>query len=227
MNEYTTDIRDLDCLLLAKIGGAQYYEVHTIVRERDGVRETIGRASDWPLIKERATNAELAALLTATIQHVSESEAHVAELIARQTVYEQHIAALEQALAEMQPPPTLPPTEIQEAEQAFVQAAAPVPRDGKVPCDHPGCDARVWPRGLNAHKTRKHGADRQPIAVVAPTPAIALPPIALALGERPWRCANPRCSGAHARSVAQPDLCIRCVVELTDTHLSNGHQVAA
>jgi len=121
MTEYTTDIRDLDCAPLGKINGATYYELHQIVRDRDGVRETIGRASDWPLIKLTAEKAELEQLLSSTLHQVSESEQHVAtlsalltrseglstdanchvvELTGRLSLYERHIAALEAALAE-------------------------------------------------------------------------------------------------------------------------------
>lgn len=178
MTEYTTDHRALDRVPLGRINGAAYYELHTIVRELGGVQETIGRASDWPIISRDARLAELTALLSSTIQHVSEaeqqvqllsadlaiseefradSECHVAELITRISVYEEHIARLETALAET--PAQIPPPEAESAEMAFLASIAllEAPDDGRVPCDYPGCTDRVKPNGLAIHKRKIHG----------------------------------------------------------------------
>lgn len=237
MNEYiTTDIRDLDSLPLGKVHGSHYYEQRLVLRiAPDGTRAIVGKASDWPLIKLQAENAELTMLLVVSEERSIDADCHVSELVGRISCYERHIAALEQALAETQPPPQIAPAEAESAEAAFVQVAAPVLRDGKVSCDHPGCDARVKPRGLPTHKRQAHGVaglighkgktpdpslderrkcphctarpkmegmrahierkhPEQITVVAAPTPAHILE--ALSLGERPWRCANPACSGA-------------------------------
>lgn len=230
MNEYTTDARELDTLYLATIGGVDFYEVRQIVKQDAGGRSVVGRGSDWPIISRDAQIRELTALLTASEARSVEADTHCAELISRQTGYLDHIAALEAALSRELP--SIAKQDAAQAEQpapavgpgACVQAAAPIEpaemaKDGKIPCDWPGCDARVKPQGIGAHKARQHG-----YRVASPPPPT--PPIALELPELPWRCANPSCSGAHARSVSDPAHCIRCVVEALAPY-TNGHQAVA
>lgn len=234
----TTDIRDLDFLFLATIGGRDYYEQRLILRIDGQKRDVVGRSSDWPLIEVRAHNAELTALLTASERHSVEADCHVAELLARLSGYEEHIAALEQALAENEPPPALPPADVAQAEQAFLASIAlleaPTPAaadeilspDTRRKC--PYCRERPKLIGMQAHIERKHPEQITVVAVPTPAaaPAVSVPPIALELGEPPWRCAQ--CQGTtHARSIEQPAFCIRCVVAAVDAHTTNGHQVAA
>ena len=235
MTEYTThaqlDIRELDNLYLATIGGVDYYEERWIVKQQDGRRCCVGRASDWPLIEVRAHNAELTALLTASERHSVEAECHVAELLTRLSGYQEHIAALEVALAETQSPAITAP-EAETAEQAFVQAAAPIDAPTPALADEilspdtrrkcPYCNERPKLSGMQAHMERRHPDQVQVAVVAVPTP----PSIALSLGEAPWRCAQCQ-TATHARSIEQPAFCIRCVVAATDTHTTNGHQVAA
>jgi hypothetical protein len=247
----TPDIRELDCLYLATIGGVDYFETRQIVKMDNGVRSVVGLASAWPLIQRDARIGELTALLVASERRSIEADCHVSELLARLSAYDELFAVT-------------PP-----AEMADEAPAPPHLRDdGRVPCDYPGCADRVKPRGLSAHKRQAHGvvglighkpteaADRSPSmderrkcphctarprqselashivrrhaaqTTVAPTPTPAPEPIAIALGEQPWRCAS--CGGdAHARSLKVPTLCIRCVVAQTDGMLTNGHLAAA
>jgi hypothetical protein len=238
MNEYTTDLRELDNLYLATIGGVDFYETRQIVKQDNGVRSVVGRASDWPLIQRDAQIRELTALLTAIergraemdISYVEQAcrlSAYKDELddaVAATLIYKAHIAALEAALAETQPP-ALPPSDVAQAEAAFVASIAllEAPKDSRVACDHPGCETRVWPRGVKLHKKRMHGTTLTEPAT--PDPQVLPAPIALELGEPPWRCAQ--CSSAtHARSLKEPSLCIKCVVAAIEPH-TNGHQVAA
>lgn len=215
MNEYTTDVRDLDNLFLETIGGDDYYEVRQIVRRANGVRSVIGRASDWPMIRVCAQLADRTALLIASERRSVDADCHVVELLTRLSAYAEHIAALEAALAEAT---LITDPEAETAEQAFVERVEIV-KDGKVPCDE--CDARVWPRGLTNHKRLKHRAS---------APDVAATPVhireALELPESPWRCELCH-EHTHARSLQQPALCIRCVVEAVDHANGNGHQVAA
>lgn len=240
MNEYTTtDVRDLDCVPLARIGGCQYYETRSIVKDDGQTREIVGRASDWPLIKLTAENAELRAqntelthLLVASEERSIDADCQVVELITQRSIFQEHIAALEQALAETQPAQITPP-EAESAEAAFAEATAPM--DAPTPAETaasamvspdtrrkcPYCNERPKLIGMQAHMERKH-PDRVEVAIVAaPTP-----PLALALGEAPWHCAQCQ-TNTHARSLERPAFCIRCVVSATDAQLSNGHQVAA
>jgi hypothetical protein len=223
MNEYTTtDVHDLDCVPLARIGGETYYELRQIVRDNGVRREVAGRASEWPLIEARAQRDEYAALLVASEERSIDADCQVVELLTRIDAYAQHIAALEAALAEAALPRITPP-EAEIVEQAFVQAvsAPAAPDDGRIPCDYPGCDARIKPRGLLNHKRLAHGQ-----ALAAPAPAPVTPPeIALELGEAPWRCAQCHLD-THTRSIERPAFCIRCVLAAIEPH-TNGHQVAA
>lgn len=242
MHEYTTpDIRDLDCLYLATIGGADYYELRSVVRRQDGVQTLIGRASDWPLIAARAQLAELTALLTASERRSVEADCHVVELLARLDAYEAHIAAIEAALteaaaertaAEIAAAPTVfvvepvPP----QVEQLVARLKSPATEspDTRRKCSH--CNARPKLAGMQAHIERTH-PDQVQVArpggragVAAPPTAAA--PIALELGEAPWRCAS--CGkDAHARSLERPAICKKCLAESVDAHLSNGHLAAA
>jgi len=248
----TTDVRDLDCLFLATIGGADYYEVRQIVRSAGGVRSVVGRASDWPLIHRDARITELTTLLTASEQRSVEADCHVAELLARLSACEEQIAAAAPA---------------EKAEESPAAPAQLRHDDGKIPCDHPGCLDWVSPRGLGIHKRKAHGivgetghkpsmaadqshsqdkqkkcpycrsrpklsgldahiAREHPEHTTIVAVATHAPPIVLALGERPWAC--DRChESTHARSLKDPALCIRCVVASADAAHTNGHLAAA
>jgi hypothetical protein len=262
-----TDIRELDNLYLATIGGIDFYETRQIVRHENGVRSVVGRASDWPVIKLQAEKAELTWLVTSIERARAEQDVSMVEQACRLAaykdelddavaaigIYKAHIAALEQALSETALPRITPP-EAETAEAAFVAAAAPTefvpmpippqvaqlverlrtPRsertvdiDGRVACDHPGCDARLKPRGLLnhkrlAHKVRTTDAPTPPLAPLAPV----ITPIALELGERPWLCATCH-ESTHVRSIERPAICIRCAVRQANAVFTNGHQVAA
>lgn len=211
----TPDVRDLDCLYLATIGGADYYELRQVVKEENGRRTVIGRASEWLLIEARAQRDEYAALATTSAQQAAESEIHCAELISRLSAYEEHIAALEAALNETAAAaPSLTPPEAERAEQAFVEVAQP--SSPAHPC--PDCGKTfATEKALGGHRGRMHGAYKQAVAPAAPD---------LALVEPPWRCANPDCKGAHARSLKDPRLCFACANAEVTAPL-NGHLVAA
>jgi hypothetical protein len=236
----TPDVRDLDCLFLATIGGVDYYETRQIVKQDNGVRSVVGLASNWPLISRDARITELTQLLTASEQRSVEADCHVAELLARLSSYEEQIAS---AAAEV------------------VEVVERRPEDGKIPCDHPGCLDWIKPRGMAAHKRQAHGvvgttghhpsmaADQSPetgarrkcpycrlrpliigmdahIARAHPKQPPIEPPLARALGEPPWRCGS--CGkDTHARSTAHPALCIKCVVASADAAHTNGHLAAA
>jgi hypothetical protein len=240
----TPDVRDLDCLYLATIGGCDYYETRQIVRSDNGVRSVVGLASDWPIIQRDVRIRELTALLVASERRSVEADCHVAELLARLSAYEELFAVTPMA--------------------AGVEVVEVARDDGKIPCDHPDCLDWVKPRGLAAHKRQAHGisitgalsaskaalgADSAPpmrrkcpycnerpkvvgldahIKRKHPNEALAstdAPPIAIAPIETPWRCAS--CGGdAHARSLKDPNLCIRCVVAHA-VPLTNGHLAAA
>jgi hypothetical protein len=247
----TPDVRDLDCLYLATIGGCDYYETRQIVRSAGGVRSVVGLASDWPLIQRDARIRELTQLLTASEQRSIEADCHVAELIARLSAYEEQLAVS-------------PKAELVAAAAAIAPAPPQLRRDdGRVPCDHPDCLDWVKPRGLSAHKRQAHGisitgalnartaaldADSLPpqrrkcpycrlrplvvgmdahIARAHPEhTTAAAAPIAIALGERPWVCDHCQ-ESTHARSLKDPALCIRCVVASADASHTNGHLAAA
>jgi hypothetical protein len=114
MNEYTTDVRDLDNLYLATIANTDYYEVRQIVKVANGRRETVGRASDWPIIQRDAQIAELSWLIASQERGRAEQDVLMVELACRLSAFEDelanattqignlkaHIAALEAALAE-------------------------------------------------------------------------------------------------------------------------------
>lgn len=248
MHTTITDVRDLDCVFLATIAGNDYFETRQIVRQANGVRAVVGRASDWPVLARDAQIRELTALLTASERRSVEAECHVAELIARLSSYEDLFAL--HAPAEV-------------TETAEVTAPITARADGRVPCDHPDCLDWIKPRGMAAHKRQAHGISitgavksapaktetggrkkcpycterpkaiglqahierRHPehTAVIgAPTPI----PLALALGDVPWRCAG--CGGdgsVHTRSVQRPTHCMKCVVDQIAP--TNGHRVAA
>jgi hypothetical protein len=245
----TLDVRDLDCLYLATIGGADYYETRQIVRSAGGVRSVVGLASDWPLIQRDARITELTALLVASEQRSVEADCHVAELLARLSAYEAQIAIAPAADEAVEPM----------AEMAQLR------EDGKIPCDHPGCLHWVDPRGLGIHKRKAHGvigktghrasmaADQSPsvderrkcpycrlrpliidmdahIARAHPEHLAiverAAGPIAIALGDAPWRCDHCH-ESTHAWSLKDPALCIRCVVASADAPLTNGRLAAA
>ena len=236
----TTDVRDLDCLFLATIGGADYFETRQIVRSDNGVRSVVGLASDWPLIQRDARIAELTALLVASERRSVEDDCHVAELIARLSAYEELFAV--SPAAELQAAPAAPaPPQLR-------------PDDGRIPCDYPGCLDKVWPRGLALHKKRAHGIvgeighksaggqKKCPYCAARPkaigldahikrahpehTTAAAAPPIAIAPIEAPWRCDHCH-ESTHARSLKVPALCIRCVISAADAAVTNGHLAAA
>jgi hypothetical protein len=138
MRNSTTDVRELDNLYLATIGGVDFYEVRQIVKMDNGVRSVVGRASDWPLIQRDAQIRELTWLVTSIERARAEQDvAHVEQACRLAATEDQlagavteignlkaHITALEAALAETQPPQITPP-EAETAEAAFVQAAAP------------------------------------------------------------------------------------------------------
>jgi hypothetical protein len=234
MNEYTTDVRELDNLYLATIAGVDYYEVRQVVRRENGVRSIVGRASDWPLIKLTAENAELAALLVASEGRSVEADCHVAELLARLSAYEEQITALEAEKAEQAFKAVAADLKAQPTE--FVEAPIPAPIEQLVkrlqaPKSAPGaelstdvrrkcpyCTSRPKVVGLQAHIERAHPEHVTVVAV--PT----VPPIALELGEPPWRCAQCH-TDAHARSLKDSARCIRCVVEAAEH--TNGHLLAA
>ena len=242
----TPDVRDLDCLFLATIGGADYFETRQIVRSDNGVRSVVGLASDWPLIQRDARINELTALLVASERRSVEADCHVSELLARLSAYEELVAVSPKA-------------------EPMATAAAAASSAGAAACDH--CDWRGHPKGLAPHKKRAHGvageighkpskaADQWPenerkkcpycrlrplvvgmdahiarahpehapiVAVPTPTPAS----IAIALGEAPWRCDHCH-ESTHARSLKVPALCIRCVISAADAAATNGHLAAA
>lgn len=276
MEHSTTDVRDLDCLYLATIGGCDYFETRQIVRQENGVRRVVGLASAWPVIEARAQRDEYASFVAAFARMQADADNQLLEARAREHTYLDHIAALEACLAEQAAAQTAAdiaahPTEfvvepVPPQVEALVTRLTQPRDDGRIPCDHPGCMDWVKPRGLPAHKRQAHGvaglighkpseaADSSPSmderrkcphckarprlselnshivrlhatqATVAPAPIIT--PIALALGERPWECDH--CHEAtHARSLAQPTLCIRCVAARADTILTNGRLAAA
>jgi hypothetical protein len=249
----TSDVRDLDCLFLATIGGCDYYETRQIVKQDNGVRSVVGLASNWPLISRDARITELTQLLTASEQRSVEADCHVAELLARLSNYEEQI----------EPPIVGQIHADADSESALVAPVSAVAArdDGKIPCDHPGCLYWIKPRGMAAHKRQAHGisitgarsappadtemggrkkcphCNERPKAIGLAahierkhpeTVAIAAvrEPIAIALGDAPWRCAQCQ-SGAHARSLKDPALCIRCVVAHADAAHTNGHLAAA
>ncbi|MDQ2995433.1 MAG: hypothetical protein M3R61_00025 [Chloroflexota bacterium] len=225
MEKYTTeDVRDLDCVFLATIAGADYYELRQIMRVDGQQRAVIGRASDWPMIQRDAENAELAALLTASERRSLDADTHCVELLSRLSAYAEHIAALEACLADANAPaPQIAPPEAAQASIAQWEA----PDDGKVPCDHPGCHDRVKLQGRGAHKRHKHGVagliGHKPSAKQAS--AITPSPNAWALAESPWRCAE--CgTDTHAPSIERTALCIRCVVAAVEPR-TNGHRAVA
>jgi DNA-directed RNA polymerase subunit RPC12/RpoP len=249
----TPDVRDLDCLFLATIGGVDYYETRQIVKQDNGVRSVVGLASNWPLISRDARITELTQLLTASEQRSVEADCHVAELLARLSNYEEQI----------EPPIVGQIHADADSESAFIAPVSAVAArdDGKIPCDFPGCLDWVKPRGLPAHKRQAHGvvgttghhpsmaADQSPetdarrkcpycrlrpliigmdahIARAHPKQPPIEPPIALALGDAPWRCSACH-TDAHARSLKDPARCIRCVVASADAAHTNGHLAAA
>lgn len=87
----TADVRDLDCVPLGRVGGADYYEVHSIVRDQGGKREIIGRASEWPTIQARAKAAHFEQVLM-------QSENHVAQLIQERDALRDEVAMLRAAV---------------------------------------------------------------------------------------------------------------------------------
>lgn len=218
--EYTTDIRELDNLYLATIGGVDYYEVRQIVKQDNGVRSIVGRASDWPVIEQRAQNADLAALLVASERRSVEADCHCVELLTRLAAYAEHIAALEAAIAEWaSAPPQLAPAEANAAEAAFLASIALLEAPG-YPCPDCPKSFRTF-KALGGHRARMHGAYKDVLqAVPTPTPPIALP-------ESPFRCSN--CGNdTHARSLETPAICIRCAVGLAERAVNGtGHRVAA
>jgi hypothetical protein len=245
----TPDVRDLDCLHLATIGGVDYFETRQIVKMDNGVRSVVGLASAWPLIQRDARIGELTALLVASERRSVEADCHVSELIARLSAYEELFAVTPAAA------PLSTETPLQNQERMFAEQAAI--NAGAAACDH--CDWRGHPKGLAPHKKRAHGVagrighkpisaddpntrrkcphcDERPKAVGLDahikrkhpehTTAAAAPPIAIALGEAPWRCAS--CgTDTFARSVADPTICKKCLIARTDGALSNGHLAAA
>jgi hypothetical protein len=237
----TPDVRDLDCLYLATIGGVDYFETRQIVKMDNGVRSVVGVSSAWPLIQRDARIAELTALLVASERRSVEADCHVSELIARLSAYEELFAVSPKA-----------------EPMAAAAAIAPAPPqlrhdDGRIPCDHPGCLDWVRPRGLGLHKKRAHGVAGEightsaggqkkcPYCAARPKAigldahikrahpehtTAAAAPIAIALGERPWVCDHCH-ESTHARSLKDPALCIRCVVASADASHTNGHLAAA
>jgi hypothetical protein len=268
----TPDIRDLDCLYLATIGGCDYYETRQIVKVDNGVRRVVGLASAWPVIQRDARIAELTALLVASERRSVEADCYVVELTARLSAYDELFALHPPAEPPIEPPIESPiePAAPAARESPDVRLALDRCTDGRIPCDYPGCLDWVKPRGLPIHKRQAHGVSTTGVAstpapaapdadsapplrrkcpycterpkavglqahiarrhpeqttvIAVPTPTIT--PIALALGERPWECDHCH-ESTHARSLAQPTLCIRCVVLTADTILSNGHLAAA
>jgi hypothetical protein len=146
--------------------------------------------------------------------------------------------------------PEMAETPLQNQARMLAAQAASLSEDGRIPCDHPGCTARVHPKGLGIHKAKAHGV--KGAAGTHPREAAAWPDlgerkkcphcrvrplitgmnahIARAHPERlsvvaaptpppridaPWRCAQCN-TDAHARSLKDPALCIRCVVAHAD-----------
>ena len=253
MGDLTTvlDVRDLDRIHLARIGGCDYYEVRQIVRDDGRTRQALGLASAWPVIKLTAENAELAVLLTASEERSADADCHVGELLARQSSYEAEIARLRLQLEQAT---LVPPAVALAATGLTPPQPVEMDADGRVACDYPGCTDRVKPRGLGAHKRRAHGiagaAGHHPTEAAAPawscatcgasddravadetrckacvrsSMAVVSVPLAMALGEPPWRCENCQ-SSTHTRSLSDPARCMRCAA---DVIVTNGHRVAA
>lgn len=149
------------------------------------------------------------------VRQIVRDDGHTREIIGRASDWpiisrDARIAALEQRIAELEAAAVRPAP-------AIVPIDPPPPDDGLAPCDWPGCADRVKPRGLGAHKRRKHGALVPPTAGDPP----ALPPIVHI--ESPWRCAT-CASTTHTQSLSDPTRCMRCAADkLTQT---NGHTVA-
>lgn len=88
-------------------------------------------------------------------------------------------------------------------------------RDKRTPC--PECGKQVWPGSLKRHLAERH-TDLGAALTMPPWPALQ---ITEDLGD--WRCAV--CKGtAHARSLNQPDRCLRCAAHSPTN--GNGHGVA-
>ncbi|SRR6266508_3734317 len=229
MSEYTTDVRELDNLYLATIGGADYYEVRQIVKQDNGIRSIVGRASDWPLIEARATCAELTHLLAALERARSEMDVSYVEQACKLSAYADELAGAtaeivslkeQLAAADIKARPTefvAEPREPQvEALVARLQAHTPVESpDVRRKC--PYCTSRPMQSGMQAHIERAHPTE---VAIVG----VPTAPIALEMPEPPWRCESCH-ETTHARSLQQPSLCIRCVVAAV-AH-TNGHLAAA
>lgn len=190
------DARDLDCVHLGRVAGADYYELRQILRVSGPERTIVGRASDWPIVSRDARIRELELLVTRATRHASEADGHVVDLIEERDALLARLTAAEQIPAAVAAAAVGLPLDTQGA----------APDDGLIACDWPGCSDRVKPRGLGAHKKRAHG-------------------VAGSVGhkgaEPPWRCEACNTS-THTRSLSEPALCMRCAADKIAT---NGHQV--
>jgi hypothetical protein len=187
--------------LLAVVGGYRYLSVAWVMRQSPGERpEYYCPLLNWPETP--------AAQLAARDATIAELRTCIAELEARLCGQETEVA----------PQPTT------NNEQRTPDRKIPA---GRVQCPH--CDKTPWSNRLADHLSQAHPEQLALTTIpVASEPAEEEPtlpaaPLATTPDDPTWRC--DRCqSNVHARSVARPDLCVRCAAP---AQVTNGHLVAA